>query len=84
MAANQDNCQVRVGVRIRPLTSKEKSDGGKEVVNGNCFDRIVTISKRKFTYDQVFHSNVTNPDLYNNVAPPLLNAFLNGYNATVS
>ena len=84
-AATQNSSQVRVGVRIRPVTSKEKSEGGgKEVVDGNTFDRTVTISKRKFTFDSVFHSDVAQTDLYNDVAPPLLEAFLNGYNATVS
>ncbi|EED95723.1 predicted protein, partial [Thalassiosira pseudonana CCMP1335] len=75
--------QVRVGVRIRPLTSKESSEGGRSVVDANAFDRTIEISKRKFTYDMVFHSTVSNADLYNNVAPNILRAFLNGYNATV-
>jgi len=76
-------CQVRVGVRIRPLTSKETGEGGHAVVDSNTFNRTVSLSKRKFTYDSVFHSNVTQSDLYNDVAPPLLDAFLNGYNSTV-
>lgn len=75
--------QVRVGVRIRPLTSKETSEGGKDVVLGNTFNRTISLSKRKFTYDSVFHSNVAQSDLYNDIAPPLLDAFLNGYNSTV-
>ena len=75
--------QVRVGVRIRPLTSKEISEGGESVVQCNAFDRTVELSKRKFTYDSVFHSNINQIELYNNVAPPLLQSFLNGYNATV-
>jgi len=75
--------QVRVGVRIRPLTSKETSEGGESVVQCNAFDRTVELSKRKFTYDSVFHSNINQIELYNNVAPPLLQSFLSGYNATV-
>ncbi|KAL3798424.1 hypothetical protein HJC23_005077 [Cyclotella cryptica] len=82
-ATNETSSQVRVGVRIRPITSKESSEGGKVVAEANAFDRTVGISKRKFTYDSVFHSNVSNEELYNNVAPPLLDAFLNGYNATI-
>ncbi|KAL7517721.1 hypothetical protein ACHAWX_002619 [Stephanocyclus meneghinianus] len=82
-ATNETSSQVRVGVRIRPITSKEASEGGKVVVEANAFDRTVGISKRKFTYDSVFHSNVSNEELYNNVAPPLLDSFLNGYNATI-
>jgi hypothetical protein len=84
MAATETSSQVRVGVRIRPMTSKESSEGGKQVVEANAFDRTVALSKRKFTYDSVFDSNVSNEDLYNSVAPPLLGVFLNGYNATVS
>jgi len=77
------SCQVRVGVRIRPLTSKESSEGGKQVVQADTFDRTVGISKRKFTYDSVFDDTVSNEELYGSVAPPLLEAFLNGYNATI-
>jgi hypothetical protein len=84
MAAAPSSSQVRVGVRIRPITCKESSEGGKQVVEANSFDRTVSLSKRKFTYDSVFDSNVSNEDLYSSVAPPLLDAFLNGYNATVS
>ena len=76
------SCQVRVGVRVRPLTSKETSEGGKSVVECNPFNNTVELGKRKFTYDSVFHSNVDQIDLYNDVSPPLLNAFLGGYNAT--
>jgi len=86
MAINTDNddaSHVRVGVRIRPLTPKETSEGGKAVIDANTFNRTVELSKRKFTYDSIFPTTIQNLDLYNNVAPPLLNAFLNGFNATV-
>lgn len=49
----------------------------------DAFDRTVCISKRKFTYDAVYDADVSNEELYGSVAPPLLDAFLNGYNATV-
>ena len=80
--ATTQSCQVRVGVRVRPLTSKETSEGGKSVVECNPFNHTVQLSKRQFTYDSVFHSNVDQIDLYNDVSPPLINAFLGGYNAT--
>lgn len=78
-----ETCQVRVGVRVRPLTSKESSEGGKVIIDANPFDRSITLSKRKFTYDCVFNSNISQTELYEDVAPPLLDAFLGGYNATV-
>ncbi|KAL7448200.1 hypothetical protein ACHAWC_000437, partial [Mediolabrus comicus] len=84
MSSDDDaSSHVRVGVRIRPLTSKEISEGGKEVIDTNTFNRTVELSKRKFTYDSVFQSTIQNIQLYDNVSPPLLNAFLNGFNATV-
>lgn len=52
-------------------------------MEADAFDRTVCISKRKFTYDAVYDADVSNEELYGSVAPPLLDAFLNGYNATV-
>lgn len=77
---------VRVGVRIRPLTSSERSLGGNEVVRTNEPQKEVILgeNKRKFTYDAVFDGHVQQEQLYNQVAPPLLKSFLDGYNATVS
>ena len=40
MADLTSNSQVRVGVRIRPLTPKETGEGGKVVLNG----------KRRFSF----------------------------------
>ena len=73
---------VRVGVRIRPLTSKEELEGGKPVVVG--LHPTVGIGRRQFTYDAVFDAQVSQQNLYQQVAPPLLKSFLEGYNATVS
>ncbi|KAL9185455.1 hypothetical protein ACHAXT_003232 [Thalassiosira profunda] len=83
MTASATASQVRVGVRVRPLAAKETAEGGSAVVEATALDRTVSLSKRKFTYDSVFHQNVTQSDLYGNVAPPLLSSFLNGYNATI-
>ncbi|KAL9185198.1 hypothetical protein ACHAXT_002975 [Thalassiosira profunda] len=75
--------RVRVGVRVRPLAPKEASEGGRAVVDARALDRTVSLSKRKFTYDSVFHEDVAQTELYQDVAPSLLEAFLGGYNATV-
>ena len=82
-AAGTATCQVRVGVRIRPLTSKETSEGGRSVVTANSYDKTVTLSKRQFTYDAVFGPQVSQSALYNDIAPSLLDAFLTGYNSTI-
>lgn len=84
MTTTQDaSCQVRVGVRVRPLTSTELSSGGNAVVDARPIERTVNVAGRKFTYDAVFDESLTQSDLYRAVSPSLLGSFLDGYNATV-
>lgn len=78
------NCQVRVGVRVRPITSKEHCVGGKCIITSDLYNNTLELSNRRFTYDSVFDTNTTQIQLYQTVSKPLLNSFLDGYNATVS
>lgn len=73
--------QVRVGVRIRPLTSQEIQQGGK--ISLDVTPPSLGLGQRRFTYDAVFDSNVSQVDLYDNVSTSLLHSFVDGYNATV-
>jgi hypothetical protein len=75
-------CQVRVGVRVRPLTSQELGQGGKSVLK--VIPPEIRLGERRFTYDAVFDERVDQNELYSQVSKPLLNSFLEGYNATVS
>lgn len=75
-------CQVRVGVRIRPVTSQEIKQGGKEVLNVTA--PSIGIGERCFTYDAVFGSHIGQQELYDHISKPLLGSFVDGYNATVS
>ena len=72
--------QVRVGVRARPVSTKDQ--GSVEVLEVE--DRTIALSGRRFTYDHVFDSNTSQQQLYEQVSPSLLQSFLDGYNATVS
>ena len=74
-------CQVRVAVRIRPLTSQEIKQGGKQVLD--VAPPCIGIGERRFTYDAVFDSFVSQQELYESVSKPLLTSFVDGYNATV-
>ena len=82
MTTSSSSCQVRVGVRIRPVTAQEIKQGGKQVVD--VAPPCVGIGERRFTYDAVFDSYVGQQELYDSVSKPLLSSFLDGYNATVS
>jgi hypothetical protein len=75
-------CQVRVGVRVRPLTSQELGQGGKSVLK--VIPPEIRLGERRFTYDNVFDERVDQNELYSQVSSPLLTSFLEGYNATVS
>lgn len=74
--------QVRVFVRVRPITAKELGSGCSNVleVSDNC---VVHLSERQFTYDAAFDATTTQADLYQKLAPSLLKSFLDGFNATV-
>lgn len=74
--------QVRVGVRLRPLTRQEVNQGGKMVLAARAPE--VRLGDRRFTYDAVFDASVSQADLYCQVSGPLQSSFLDGYNATVS
>jgi kinesin family member 11 len=75
--------QVRVFVRVRPLTAKEQGAGSTGVldISNAC---VVQLSGRRFTYDAAFDAETTQAELYEKLAPTLLHSFLDGFNATVS
>ena len=77
---------VRVALRIRPLIRREISDGCKECVRcipGRTQVVIGSEEKKAFTYDYVFDPLSKQEDLYSKAVVPLLDGFINGYNATV-
>lgn len=76
-------CQVRVGVRVRPLASKEFQQGGKISLSINSPASISIASHKTFTYDAVFDSQTDQDSLYHSVSTSLLESFVDGYNATV-
>ena len=75
------NSKVRVGVRVRPLTCQEVGQDGKSVVVVNPPE--IRLGERRFNYDKVFGENVGQEELYGSISSPLLQSFLDGYNATV-
>ena len=78
--ATSSTTQVRVAVRVRPLTSKEQDC--KAVVDVRP-PASVGIASRNFTYDLAFDARVPQAVLYDKVSPNLLSSFLEGYNATI-
>ena len=75
--------QVRVGVRVRPLASKELQQGGKVSLTINPPSSISIAREKRFTYDAVFDTQTSQDELYSSVSSSLLHSFVDGYNATV-
>jgi len=83
---------VKVVVRIRPISSKEKQDGREVTVTANegRGDIIVRNPKlddreepKTFTFDAVFGPNCTQKSVYDTCGSPVVESVLNGYNGTI-
>eukprot|EP00300_Choanocystis_sp_HF-7_P042449 c9199_g1_i1.p1 GENE.c9199_g1_i1~~c9199_g1_i1.p1 ORF type:complete len:918 (-),score=209.46 c9199_g1_i1:102-2855(-) len=82
MAEEGDN--VKVAVRIRPLIHHEVSRKEKVIVSKTKFpDLEVKIGERVFTFDYVFHLDVSQDDVYKKCITPLANSAMQGYNVTI-
>ncbi|EME27355.1 Kinesin-like protein KIF15 [Galdieria sulphuraria] len=84
IAASTSEC-VRVVIRIRPLNEREQNtlpclevgDGGRNIVvndQGNA---------KKFTFDSIFPIDGKQEDVFRNVAKPIIDSCLAGYNGTI-
>ena len=71
---------VKVGVRIRPLLQKEQH---QQISLNNYDEESIQFKGQTFTYDHVFSSELTQQELYQNTASPMLRSFLEGYNVTI-
>jgi kinesin family protein 4/21/27 len=86
MAENQN---IRVALRVRPAIVSENSAG---VVPANCVQIVQNepqvivgreASRKTFTYDYVYGPSSTQNEIYKELAAPLVNQFLGGFNATI-
>ncbi|KAL7752651.1 hypothetical protein RI367_001653 [Sorochytrium milnesiophthora] len=77
------SCSVQVALRVRPLTAKETLQNCAEcVAYVRGTPQVVIGADRSFTFDHVFAPECSQGDVYQCVRP-LLERFVDGYNATV-
>ncbi|XP_046354192.1 kinesin-like protein KIF3A isoform X1 [Haliotis rufescens] len=83
---------VRVAVRCRPLNEKEISTGCKTMVKVESVRGTITVNHpnaspgeppKIFTFDIVFGPDCKQLDVYNEVARPIVDCCLAGYNGTI-
>lgn len=91
--SSKDSDNVRVVVRCRPLNETEKTSGCQMVVKVDESSGAITVDvpnadkasdpPRTFTFDTVFGQNCKQVDIYNEVARPIVECVLEGYNGTI-
>lgn len=79
---------VRVAVRCRPLSERERADRQAEVVAVDAAAAQVTLraageAPRPFTFDRAFGPEAGQDEVYEAMAAPLVESALAGYNATL-
>lgn len=83
---------VRVCVRIRPLSNKEKQDGRKYIVFANKEQGEISLANpeaddreppKKFTFDAAIPPECSQMDVYNRAAMDIVESVVNGFNGTV-
>ncbi len=96
-AASQTS--VKVAVRVRPMAAKELLANSKdcvEIIPGTSqiivgggpasavgTETIYNFTQKSFTFDYLFDENSSQEDLYNLSVAPLVDRFMEGFNATI-
>lgn len=90
MASSKPDECVRVMVRIRPMSSREKQDGRQVVATANSDRAEICISHpvgseppKSFTFDAAFGSDSTQQQVYDTAATEIVEAVVKGYNGTI-
>ena len=79
-----DSDHVRVAVRVRPMVAKEKLEQQSACLTVHAAHRQLIVGKdRAFTFDFVFGDQATQQQVYDEACAPLVDACMQGYNATV-
>ncbi|XP_012292008.2 centromere-associated protein E isoform X1 [Aotus nancymaae] len=76
---------VAVCVRVRPLNSREESLGETAQVYWKTDNNAIyqVDGSKSFNFDRVFHSNETTKNVYEELAAPIIDSAIQGYNGTI-
>lgn len=79
---------VRVVIRVRPMSEKEEKEGAKNISLVDKEEKIITLYKsdektKTFKFDYIFTEECTQMDLYKHIAYPIVEKALHGYNGTI-
>lgn len=88
-SADNRGDNIKVVVRCRPPSAEEVKAGYPIVVAVNSVYRTITVkdpssdTSKVYTFDHAFGSDSTQPDIFNQVARPIIDNVLEGYNGTI-
>ncbi|XP_054409501.1 centromere-associated protein E isoform X4 [Pongo abelii] len=76
---------VAVYVRVRPLNSREESLGETAQVYWKTDNNVIyqVDGSKSFNFDRVFHGNETTKNVYEEIAAPIIDSAIQGYNGTI-
>jgi kinesin family member 3A len=84
------NENIRVVVRGRPLSTEEINAGYDSIASFDGVQHTISLKDpnesaavKSFTFDHVFGPECTQPDIFNQVARPIIDNVLEGYNGTI-
>ncbi|XP_022269203.1 centromere-associated protein E isoform X4 [Canis lupus familiaris] len=76
---------VAVCVRVRPLNDREEALGGDTQIYWKTDNNAIyqVDGSKSFNFDRVFHSNETTKHVYEEIAVPIIDSAIQGYNGTI-
>ena len=81
MSSNESN--VRVVIRIRPLSPKERLSDARVCLTTVDSNSIICPPDKTFSYDSVLESVSSQIDVFDATVAPFINEFLQGFNCSV-
>ena len=81
MSSNESN--VRVVIRIRPLSPKERLSNARVCLTTVDNNSIICPPDKTFSYDSVLESISSQIDVFDATVAPFINEFLQGFNCSV-
>lgn len=82
-AQKEEERNVRVAIRCRPVNKREKGLNRPIVVQCKPNKSEVTLRKKTYTFDHVFGQYTTQKELFKTIIQPVVAEALDGYNCTV-
>lgn len=81
---NNNECNIRVVCRFRPLNDSEEKSGSKNITKFPAdTDDTVILAGKAYVFDKVFKPDTTQELVYNSTAKQIVEDVLSGYNGTI-